>query len=49
VLEPFCGLGGVGEVAVRLGRNYLGVEHNEEIAARARARLGAVEREEGRR
>lgn len=49
VLEPFCGLGGVGEVAIRLGRNYLGVEHNREVAARARARLSAVEHEKGRR
>lgn len=46
VLEPFCGLGGVGEAAIRLARNYLGVEHNEEIAARARARISAAEREE---
>ncbi|HSZ69105.1 MAG TPA: hypothetical protein VK756_01965 [Solirubrobacteraceae bacterium] len=39
VLEPFCGHGAAGEVAVRLERNYLGVEHDPKVAERARRRL----------
>ncbi|HTC71645.1 MAG TPA: hypothetical protein VK655_02065 [Solirubrobacteraceae bacterium] len=39
VLEPFCGLGPVGEIAVRLQRNYLGIEHDPRVAERARRRL----------
>lgn len=46
VLDPFCGHGQVGEVAVRLGRNYLGVEHNADTATRARRRLSNTERHE---
>jgi hypothetical protein len=49
VVEPFCGLGGVGAVAVRLGRNYLGVEDNERVAALARARLSDIDHDEGPR
>ena len=46
VLEPFCGLGHVGEVAVHLRRHYLGVERNADTAARARRRLSNADRQE---
>lgn len=39
VLDPFCGSGTAGEVAIALGCHYLGIEPNERTAARARARL----------
>ena len=43
VLDPFCGRETlVGLAAVRLGRNYLGVEQNAELAIRARRRLSKV-------
>jgi hypothetical protein len=39
VLDPLCGLGQVGVLAVRDGRSFLGVESNFDIARRAAARL----------
>jgi DNA modification methylase len=39
VLEPFCGLASIGTAAVRLGRGYLGIEPDGELAARAHRRL----------
>lgn len=40
VLDPFLGSGTVGEVALRLGRRFLGIELNEAYAAMAFERLG---------
>jgi site-specific DNA-methyltransferase (adenine-specific)/site-specific DNA-methyltransferase (cytosine-N4-specific) len=40
VLDPFFGAGTVGETCLRLGREFVGVEINEEYAALARRRLG---------
>jgi len=40
VLDPFCGTGTVGEVAVRLGRGYVGIDLCPEWEAAARKRLG---------
>ncbi len=46
ILDPFCGGGAaVGIAAVHLGRNYLGVEQNAEVATRAQRRLSDAERE----
>ena len=45
VLDPFVGTGTVGEVALRLGREFLGVELYEEFAADARARCERVTEE----
>jgi hypothetical protein len=39
VLEPFCGMASIGIAAVRLGRGYLGIEPDAELAARADRRL----------
>ncbi len=47
VLEPFCGIASIGSVAVRLGRSYLGIEHDHDLAASAARRLaGPLERNE---
>jgi site-specific DNA-methyltransferase (cytosine-N4-specific) len=40
VLDPFFGSGTVGEVCVKLGRKFTGIEIKEEYAALARRRLG---------
>jgi site-specific DNA-methyltransferase (cytosine-N4-specific) len=40
VLDPFFGAGTVGEVCLRLGREFVGVEINDKYAALARRRLG---------
>jgi len=40
VLDPFFGSGTVGEVCLRLGRKFLGIELKEEYARLARRRLG---------
>jgi hypothetical protein len=46
VLDPFCGAGAAVIVAaVHLGRSYLGVEQNAEVATRAQRRLNRAERE----
>jgi DNA modification methylase len=39
VLEPFCGVASIGIAAVRLGRGYLGIEPDAELAALADRRL----------
>jgi DNA modification methylase len=38
VLDPFCGIGSGGEVALKLGRNYVGIELYEENAQIAEQR-----------
>jgi site-specific DNA-methyltransferase (cytosine-N4-specific) len=40
VLDPFFGAGTVGEVCLKLGREFVGVEINDNYAALARRRLG---------
>jgi hypothetical protein len=45
VLDPFCGLGQVGVLAVRDGRSFLGVESDFDTARRASARLARCELE----
>lgn len=42
VLDPFNGSGTTGAVAVLHGRNYIGIELNEEYRQMARRRIGAV-------
>lgn len=39
VLDPFSGSGTTGVVALRLGRNFVGIELNEEYVAMARNRI----------
>lgn len=39
VLDPFCGSGTTGLVALRCGRNFVGIELNPEFAASARKRI----------
>lgn len=39
VLDPFCGSGTTGVVALRYGRDFLGIELNQEYAAMARNRI----------
>ncbi len=41
VLDPFCGSGTVGAVALRHGRNFVGIDLNPEYLALARERIGA--------
>lgn len=43
VLDPFFGTGTTGAVAKRLGRDWLGLERDEDYAAAAQARIAAVE------
>jgi modification methylase len=43
VLDPFFGTGTTGAAAKRLGRHFIGIERNPTYAARARARIAAVE------
>ena len=40
VLDPFAGSGTTGEVAIRLGRNFVGIELNPTYAELARRRIG---------
>jgi site-specific DNA-methyltransferase (cytosine-N4-specific) len=40
VLDPFCGSGTTGAVAIRLGRSFVGCELNPEYVALARKRIG---------
>jgi DNA modification methylase len=42
ILDPFNGSGTTGEVAIRHGRNYIGVELNPAYVELARKRIGAV-------
>lgn len=39
VLDPFCGSGTTGVVALRLGRNFIGIELNEEYCEMVRRRI----------
>nr|WP_276599987.1 site-specific DNA-methyltransferase [Nannocystis sp. ILAH1] len=43
VFDPFCGSGTTGVAALRLGRRFIGVEFDLEMAAVARERLQAEE------
>jgi DNA modification methylase len=42
VLDPFCGSGTTGRVAIRLGRSFVGIELNPAYAEMARARIGGA-------
>jgi DNA modification methylase len=42
VLDPFCGSGTTGAVALALGRRFVGVELNPEYVAIAARRLSAA-------
>lgn len=42
VLDPFTGSGTTGEVALRLGRSFIGIELNPEYAELARKRIGGA-------
>lgn len=42
VLDPFTGSGTTGQVAVRLGRSFIGVELNPQYAELARKRIGSA-------
>ena len=42
VLDPFCGSGTTGQVAVRLGRSFVGIELNADYADLARTRIGGA-------
>jgi hypothetical protein len=50
ILDPYAGSGAIGVACRELGRNYVGIERDEEWAARANARLLAPlsERDQGR-
>ena len=41
VIDPFCGSGTTGLVARKLGRNFIGIEINEQYARMAERRIGA--------
>ena len=40
VLDPFCGSGTTGQVAIQLGRSFIGIELNPQYAELARKRIG---------
>jgi len=42
VLDPFCGSGTTGQVAIQLGRSFIGVELNPTYAQLARERIGGA-------
>jgi DNA modification methylase len=42
VLDPFCGSGTTGRVAIRLGRAFVGIELNPAYAEMARGRIGGA-------
>ena len=42
VLDPFCGSGTTGAVALRLGRSFIGCELSEDYATLARTRIGGA-------
>jgi DNA modification methylase len=42
VLDPFCGSGTTGQVAVQLGRSFIGIELNAAYADLARTRIGGA-------
>lgn len=43
ILDPFAGTATIGEVALKLGRNYVGIERNQEYLDVARRRLESVD------
>jgi modification methylase len=43
VLDPFFGTGTTGAVARRLGRNWIGIEQNQDYIAIAKERIAAIE------
>src|SRR5262249_25893668 len=43
VLDPFFGSGTTGAVAKRLGRNFIGIERDQNYADAARRRIAAIE------
>ncbi|MEM6847792.1 MAG: site-specific DNA-methyltransferase [Pseudomonadota bacterium] len=43
VVDPFLGSGTTGAIAARLGRRFIGIEHDETYAALASERIAAVE------
>lgn len=45
VLDPFCGSGSTGEAALKLGRNFIGIEKSEIHHKTATTRLRAVQME----
>lgn len=45
VLDPFCGSARIGEACVLLGRNYIGLDSDQEWVEKARVRLLAAERD----
>jgi DNA modification methylase len=47
VLDPFSGMATTGVAALRLGRNYIGCELNEDYAQRSRERLDNAIQEKG--
>jgi len=53
VIDPFCGSGATGEVALRLGRRFIGVELNPAYVEMARHRIAGdaalLNRDRGRR
>jgi len=53
VIDPFCGSGATGEVALRLGRRFIGVELNPAYVEMARRRIAGdaplLNRDRGRR
>ena len=42
VLDPFCGSGTTGQVAIQLGRSFIGIELNPQYAELARKRIGGA-------
>jgi DNA modification methylase len=42
ILDPFCGSGTTGAVAIRHQRNFIGIELNAEYIEIARRRIGAI-------
>ncbi len=43
ILDPFFGTGTTGAIAKKMGRNFIGIERDEEYVKGARARIEAVE------
>jgi len=43
VLDPFCGSGTVGMVAIELGRDFVGIELNPDYIALAQERMVVVQ------
>lgn len=42
ILDPFCGSGTTGQVAIQLGRSFIGIELNPTYAQLARQRIGSA-------